>query len=88
MKIVNIDSLLEDKAVTIVIGGVDYVVKDIPLNEKKPNEADEVGLRKFVSNLVGCPEEVLAPYGLAGLTLISKVVHENLLESLPSVEAK
>ena len=84
MKMLNIDQLLEDKAITLVIGGKDYIVKDIPLTEKKPNENDEIGLRKFVANLIGCPEEVLAPYGLAGLTLISKTVHENLLESLPS----
>jgi len=88
MKMLNIDQLLEEKAITLVIGGVEYIVKDIPLSEKKPDEKDEVSLRKFVSGLIGCPEEALAPYGLAGLTLISKVVHENLLESLPSAEVK
>ncbi len=87
-----LDQLLDDEAVTFVINGKEFTVRDMPLEMANPASESPEDQKKFVQDILGCSAEDLAPYGLIALTKIVNILMENLLsgasQNLPSRSSK
>ena len=74
MKTFDVDEFLKESGVKVVIKGKEYVVKDFPMDV--PDDADN---KKFLADLIGCPEEDLDGYGMASLLKLYDFLYENLI---------
>ena len=74
MKTFDVDEFLKESGVKVIIKGKEYVVKDFPMDV--PEDVDN---KKFLANLIGCPEEDLDDYGMAALLNLYDFLYENLI---------
>ena len=76
MKVLNIDEWLKSRGIRIVVGGNEYLVRDVPLEALE--EIEKESYRKAVALVLGCSEDDLKDLGLGALTKIVEEVQENL----------
>lgn len=84
-KVVDIDSYLDENAITIKIKGKEFTVKDLSDETQKKLEkaekGEEIEYRDIVMSVLGCTEDDLSGYGIVALSTIIEKVTKNLFPS-------
>ena len=78
-KKMNLDNFLDENAITITIGGKDYVIKDMTLEDATEMTKEDSDKKAILAKVIGCPVKELDPYGAIGIMKIVTFINENLL---------
>lgn len=79
-KTIDLNTLLDESAVTLMVNGKSFTVRDLPL-DLTDNSDSKDGMKVIVMKALQCEESDLEGLGIAALSKIMDVLYENLLPS-------
>jgi hypothetical protein len=87
MKTLDIDKFLNEKAMTIVLKGKEFIVKDLDDTTRKLMDAEEPDHKAIVQSILKCDEIDLDGYGIVAFSNIISEVTKNLFPDASLNEA-
>jgi hypothetical protein len=87
MKTLDIDKFLNEKAMTIVLKGKEFIVKDLDDTTRKLMDAEEPDHKAIVKSILKCEESDLDGYGIVAFSNIISEVTKNLFPDASLNEA-
>jgi|JTFO01.1.fsa_nt_gb hypothetical protein len=87
MKTLDIDKFLNEKAMTIVLKGKEFIVKDLDDTTRKLMDAEEPDHKAIVKSILKCEEIDLDGYGIVAFSNIISEVTKNLFPDASLNEA-
>jgi hypothetical protein len=87
MKTLDIDKFLSNKAMTIILKGKEFIVKDLDDTTRKLMDAEEPDHKAIVKSILKCEESDLDGYGIVAFSNIISEVTKNLFPDASLNEA-